>query len=60
MEIRKSKGAQPRLLLSFADLRFHGLGCEKIPISVRLGARGTGMQLTSFPDRCTTRSTRRG
>jgi len=31
----------PRPLLPFAELRFHGLGCGKFPISVWLGAQGT-------------------
>jgi hypothetical protein len=33
----------PQRLLSFAGLRFHGLGRGKFPVSVRLGARGTRM-----------------
>ncbi len=46
--------------LSLAGLRFHDLGCGEFPISVWLGAQGTGMQFTSFPDRCTTGITRHG
>jgi hypothetical protein len=35
-------------LLSFARLRFHGLGGGKFPISVWLGAQGTRVQFTSL------------
>ena len=31
--------------LSFAGVRFHGLGCGKFPVSVWLGARGARIQL---------------
>ena len=47
-------------LLSFAALRFHGLGCGKSPISVGLCAQGARMQFTSFADRCATSRTRYG
>jgi hypothetical protein len=47
-------------LLSFAGLRFHGVGCGEFPISVWLGAPGTRLQFTSFLGRCTTRRTRHG
>lgn len=43
--------------LSVAESRFHDLSCGKFPIPVRLGAWGTGMKFTNFPDRCTTSST---
>jgi hypothetical protein len=46
--------------LSFAELRFHGLGCGKFAISVGLGAQGTRMQFASFLGRCTTSRTRHG
>ncbi len=46
--------------LSFADFFFRGLGCEKLPIPVRLGALGSRVQFTSFPDRCTTSIARYG
>jgi hypothetical protein len=39
---------------------FHGVGCGKFPISVWLGAQGTGVQFTRFLDRCTTSRTRHG
>jgi hypothetical protein len=41
-------------------LGFHGLGCGKFPISVRLGAQGARKQCTSFPDRRTASRTRHG
>lgn len=44
--------------LSFAESRFHGLRCGKFPIPVRLGAWGTGMKFTNFPDRRTASGTR--
>ncbi len=53
---KKSRG----LTSSLAGLRFHVLGCGKLPVPVRLGARGTRMQFTNFPDRCTTSVTRHG
>jgi len=47
--------------LSFAGLRcFYGVGREKFPISVWLGAKVTRMQFTPLPDSCTTGSTRNG
>jgi hypothetical protein len=39
---------------------FHGLGCGKFPISVWLGAQGTGVQFTRFFDRSTTSGARHG
>ncbi len=50
----------PPSCLSLAGLRFHDLGRGKFPIPVGLGAQGTRVQFTSFPDRCTTGSTRHG
>ncbi len=38
-------------------LSFPPASAGKLPIPARLGARGTGMKLTNFPDRCTTNST---
>ena len=54
------KSPRPHRQLSFAGLRFHGLGCGKFPISVWLGARGTRMQFTSLLDRRTTSRARHG
>jgi len=45
-------------LLSFARLRFHGLGGGKFPISVWLGAQGTRVQFTSLLAGCSTSRTR--
>jgi hypothetical protein len=47
-------------VLSFARLRFHGLGGGKFPISVWLGARGTRVQFTSLLVGCTPSRTRYG
>jgi hypothetical protein len=47
-------------LLRFALAFLHSVGCGKLPISVWLGAQGTGMQFTSFLGGCTTRGTRHG
>ena len=47
-------------LLSFAQLRFHGLGGGKFPISVWLGAQSTRVQLASLLVGCTTSRTRYG
>jgi len=47
-------------LCAFCRFRFYGFGCREFPISVWLGARGTRMQFTGFPDGSTTRSTRHG
>ena len=52
--LRKESRASP------AELRFHGLGCGKFPISVWLGAQTTRMQFTSFLGRCTTSRTGHG
>ena len=54
------KSPWPHRLLSFALASFHGLGCGKFPISVRLGTQGTRMQFASFLGRCTTSRTRHG
>ena len=48
------------LFQPFARLRFHGLGCGKLSISVWLGAPSTGMQDTTFLERCSTGRTRHG
>jgi hypothetical protein len=56
----RKRAPWPHRLLSFAGLRFRGLGCGKFPISVWLGAQGTGMQFTSFLGGCTTCRTRYG
>jgi len=56
----RQRAPWPHRLLSSAGASFHGLGCRKFPISVGLGARGTRVQFTNFPDRCTTSSTGHG
>ena len=45
---------------SFAEFRFDGVGGCELPISMWLGAWGTGMQFTNFPDSRTTSGTRYG
>lgn len=44
--------------LPFPKSRIHSLGGGEFPVSVWLRAWGSGMQLTSFPDRRTTCRTR--
>jgi len=46
--------------LSFAPLRFNGLGGVKFAISVWLAARSTCMQFANFPRRCSTSRTGHG
>jgi hypothetical protein len=57
------KGRARRLALqaiSFANFRFYGFGCGKLPISVWFGARGTRMQFARFPACCTASATEHG
>jgi hypothetical protein len=56
----RKRAPWPHRLLSFAGLRFHGLGCGKFPISVWLGAQGIRLQFTDFRGLCTTSWARHG
>ena len=56
----QGKAAWPTESLAFAGFCFHSFGCGEFPVSVRLGARGTSMQFTSFPGRSAASGTRHG